>query len=79
MTHLKNTRYTLRPVIDIIERLMIPLREKEEWGYIIPYMITGTLDEHPRSAMALRASADKDKAVDFYDKLTTPEVNFGDK
>lgn len=69
----------MRPVIDIIERLMIPLREKEEWGYIIPYMITGTLDEHPRSAMALRASTDKDKAVDFYDKLTTPEVNFGDK
>ncbi|AIQ56868.1 nucleoid-structuring protein H-NS [Paenibacillus borealis] len=79
VTHLKNTKYTLRPVLDIIENLMIPLREKEEWGYIIPYMITGTLDEHPRSAMALRSSADKDKAVDFYDKLTTPEVNFGDK
>lgn len=79
VTHLKNTRYSLRPVLDIIERLMIPLREKEEWGYIIPYMITGTLDEHPRSAMALRASADKDKSVDFFDKLTTPEVTFGDK
>jgi 4-hydroxy 2-oxovalerate aldolase len=39
-------------------------------------MITGTLDEHPRSAMALRSSEDKDKVVDFYDKLTTPEVNF---
>ncbi|MNN90314.1 hypothetical protein D3C81_2082430 [compost metagenome] len=66
-------------MLDILERLMIPLREKEEWGYIIPYMITGTLDEHPRSAMALRSSEDKDKAVEFYDKLTTPEVNFGDK
>lgn len=79
VTHLKNTKYTLRPVLDVVERLMIPLREKEEWGYIIPYMITGTLDEHPRSAMALRSSEDKDKAVEFYDKLTTPEVNFGDK
>ncbi|MBO2943485.1 aldolase catalytic domain-containing protein [Paenibacillus sp. F411] len=76
VTHLKGTKYQLRPVLDIIERFMIPLREKEEWGYIIPYMITGTLDEHPRSAMALRASEDKDKAVDFYDKLTTPEVTF---
>jgi 4-hydroxy 2-oxovalerate aldolase len=37
-------------------------------------MITGILDEHPRSAMALRASDDKDKAVDFYDRLTTPEI-----
>jgi len=79
VTHLKHTHYKLRPVLDVIEKLMIPLREKEEWGYIIPYMITGTLDEHPRSAMALRASEDKDKAVDFYDKLTTPEVSFDQK
>lgn len=79
VTHLKGTKYELRPVLDIIERFMIPLREKEEWGYIIPYMITGTLDEHPRSAMALRASEDKDKVVDFYDKLTTPEVTFDKK
>ncbi|MGG4094947.1 MULTISPECIES: aldolase catalytic domain-containing protein [Paenibacillus] len=79
VTHLKGTKYELRPVLDIIERYMIPLREKEEWGYIMPYMITGTLDEHPRSAMALRASEDKDKIVDFYDKLTTPEVTFDKK
>ncbi|WP_410769891.1 aldolase catalytic domain-containing protein [Fontibacillus sp. BL9] len=79
VTHLKNTNYKLRPVLDVLEQLLIPLREKEEWGYLIPYMITGTLDEHPRSAMALRASEDKDKAVDFYDKLTTPEVSFDKK
>lgn len=79
VTHLKNTKYNLRPVLEVLEKLMIPLREKEEWGYLIPYMITGTLDEHPRSAMALRASADKDKSVEFYDKLTTPEVSFEKK
>ncbi|MNP09638.1 4-hydroxy-2-oxovalerate aldolase [compost metagenome] len=79
VAHMKNTNYQLRPVLDVLEQLMIPLREKEEWGYIIPYMITGMLDEHPRSAMALRASKDKDKAVDFYDKLTTPEVSFEKK
>ncbi|HUC91815.1 MAG TPA: aldolase catalytic domain-containing protein [Paenibacillus sp.] len=74
VANLKNSKYDLRPVLDMIENYMIPLREKEEWGYIIPYMITGMLDEHPRSAMALRNTPDKDKAVDFYDKLTTPEV-----
>ncbi|MEF2966935.1 aldolase catalytic domain-containing protein [Paenibacillus sp. M1] len=79
VAHLKNTNYKLRPVLDVLEQLLVPLREKEEWGYLIPYMITGTLDEHPRSAMALRASKDKDKAVDFYDKLTTPEVSFDTK
>ncbi|MGG0821810.1 aldolase catalytic domain-containing protein [Paenibacillus turicensis] len=76
VTHLKNTNYELRPVLQVLEELLVPLREKEEWGYNIPYMITGTLDEHPRSAMALRASDNKDKVVDFYDKLTTPEVSF---
>lgn len=76
VTHLKNTNYELRPVLEVLEKLLIPLREKEEWGYNIPYMITGTLDEHPRSAMALRASENKDKVVNFYDKLTTPEVSF---
>ncbi|WP_366289458.1 aldolase catalytic domain-containing protein [Paenibacillus sp. AN1007] len=76
VAHLKGTKYNLRPVLDVLEQLMVPLREKEEWGYILPYMITGALDEHPRSAMALRSSENKDKVVDFYDKLTTPEVSF---
>lgn len=79
VTHLKNTKYNLRPVLQVLEELLVPLREKEEWGYIIPYMITGTLDEHPRSAMALRATKDRDKSVDFFDKMTTPEVNFEKK
>jgi Isopropylmalate/homocitrate/citramalate synthases len=71
---LKNPKYEVRPVLQMIEKHMIPLREKEEWGYIIPYMITGLLDEHPRSAMALRNSPDKDKAVDFYDRLMIVET-----
>jgi 4-hydroxy 2-oxovalerate aldolase len=74
VAELKNSKYSIRPVLDMIEKFMIPLREREEWGYIIPYMITGILDEHPRSAMALRDSADKDKGVEFYDRLTTPEI-----
>jgi 4-hydroxy 2-oxovalerate aldolase len=74
LSYLKNPRYELRPVLDIIERLFIPLREKVEWGYIIPYTVTGILNEHPRAAMALRNSEDKDRYADFYDKLTSPEV-----
>lgn len=66
--------YDLRPVLGMIEKHMLKLREKEEWGYLIPDMITGMLDEHPRSAMGWRASDKRDKFVDFYDKMTTPEV-----
>ncbi|WP_248929695.1 aldolase catalytic domain-containing protein [Paenibacillus hamazuiensis] len=74
VSNLKNPRYDIRPVLGIIENHMIAMREKWEWGYIIPYMIAGALNEHPRAAMALRSGADKDKFVEFYDKLTSPEA-----
>lgn len=74
VSYLKNPRYEVRPVLDIIERHMIAMRDKWEWGYIIPYMVAGVLDEHPRVAMALRGSAEKDKYVDFYDRLTSVET-----
>ncbi|MWC29029.1 aldolase catalytic domain-containing protein [Paenibacillus sp. MMS18-CY102] len=75
VAHLPNAKYNVRPVLDMIEKHMLPLREKEEWGYIMEYMVTGMLDEHPRSAMAQRDSSDnRDKVVDFYDRLTTPEI-----
>lgn len=74
VSHLKNPRYELRPVLEVIEKHMIPMREVWEWGYIIPYMISGTLNEHPRVAMALRGSEKKDQFVEFYDTLTSPET-----
>lgn len=72
---LKNPKYNLRPILRVIEDYFVDLRKNLEWGYLIPYMITGTLNEHPRPAIALRASEDKNKYVNFYDKLTTPEVD----
>ncbi|MCP3761551.1 nucleoid-structuring protein H-NS, partial [Domibacillus sp. A3M-37] len=35
----------------------------------------GVLNEHPRVAMAYRNSDDRDKFVNFYDKVTSPEAN----
>jgi len=40
-----------------------------EWGYIIPYAITGFLDEHPRAAIALRESDKKENYREFYESL----------
>jgi len=74
VSHLKNPKYEVRPILELIEKHLIPMREKVEWGYIIPYMIAGVLNEHPRAAMALRASDKKDKYVEFYDQLTSPEA-----
>ncbi|MDF2722951.1 MAG: pyruvate carboxyltransferase [Paenibacillus sp.] len=79
VSYLKNPKYELRPILEVIERRMIPLREKVEWGYIIPYMMTGVFNEHPRIAMALRASDNKDKYAEFYDQLSSPEVSLAAK
>ncbi len=66
---LKNPKFDIRPILDVISQEFIPLREKMEWGYIIPYAITGILDEHPRAAMALRNSDKKENYREFYESL----------
>ncbi|OIK11038.1 nucleoid-structuring protein H-NS [Bacillus sp. MUM 116] len=76
VSYIQKTSYELKPVLGIIEKHMLEMRQKWEWGYIIPYMISGVLNEHPRVAMAYRSSPDRDKFVDFYDKVTSPEVEF---
>lgn len=70
---LKNPKYNLEPLIDCIENDFVALAQEIEWGYLIPYMITGILNEHPRVAIALRESEHKDEYGDFFRKLTTPE------
>jgi 4-hydroxy 2-oxovalerate aldolase len=59
----------LKPVLGLIEREFIPMREELEWGYIIPYALTAMENEHPRAAMELRQSERKDDYVGFLDSL----------
>ncbi len=68
---LKNPKYDLRPILEILESEFVDLAKKIEWGYTIPYAITGILDLHPRAAMALRKSENKDDYLSFYNKLVT--------
>lgn len=74
VSYIKKPSYEIKPVLRVIEEHMLEMRQKWEWGYIIPYMISGALNEHPRVAMAYRDSDDRDKFVDFYDKVTSPEA-----
>jgi len=66
---LKNPKFNLTPVLKFIQERMLPLRDQIEWGYIIPYMVTGILNEHPRSAIARRTTEDKDKFAEFYEEM----------
>ncbi len=66
---LKNPKFDIRPILDVISKEMIPLSKKVEWGYVIPYAITGILDEHPKSALELRESDQKENYRAFYDSF----------
>jgi len=55
---LKNPKYHQMPVLEFIEKFIVPLEKKLDWGYSIPYMLTGQLVEHPRSAMKARDDGD---------------------
>ena len=66
---LKNPKFNLTPILKVIQDYLIPMQQDIEWGYIIPYMVTGILNEHPRSAIAYRKTKDKDKFAEFYEKM----------
>jgi 4-hydroxy 2-oxovalerate aldolase len=69
---LKNPKFSLRPILQFVQETMLPLSHQMDWGYSIPYMITGHHNEHPRSAIALRSSNRKDDYVGFYDEIDAP-------
>ena len=70
LSFLKNPKFDLRPILDIVKSHLLPLSEQLEWGYRIPYMITGVLNEHPRNAMKVMASEERHEFREFYEKMT---------
>lgn len=66
---LKNPRYDIRPVLKVIEQHFVPLKKQIDWGYSIPYMITGQLNQHPRAAIKVREGATPDAYLAFYDQI----------
>lgn len=72
MGFLKNPKFDLRPILDCVQNQLLPLKDTLDWGYSIPYMITGQCNQHPRSAIALRGGERKDDYVGFYDEIVSP-------
>jgi len=65
MDFLKNPKFNLTPILKVLQGHMIPMHKEIEWGYIIPYFVTGILNEHPRSAIAYRKTDDRDKYAEL--------------
>ena len=64
---LHNPKFHLRPVLHCIQHNLEPMREKLKWGYDIPYMITGQMNQHPRSAMEFNEGKERGNIVKFFD------------
>jgi 4-hydroxy 2-oxovalerate aldolase len=67
---LHNPKYNLVPVLQCVEKVVEPLRSKLLWGFDLPYMLTGFLNEHPRAAIKFKEDpAQKGDIVDFYNRI----------
>lgn len=69
---LKNPKYNQMPVLEFIEKHIVQLEKELDWGYSIPYMITGQLNEHPRTAIKAREEKDT-KYIEFFKNLSHME------
>ena len=70
---LHNPKFRLRPILQCIQQQIEPLRKKLLWGFDVPYMITGLLNQHPRAAIKFNASEDKGDIVKFFDSISEEE------
>jgi 4-hydroxy 2-oxovalerate aldolase len=69
LAYLRNPKYDVRPVFDLIQKYFIDLKRDLRWGYEIPYAITGMLNKHPRAAMAFMAGKLSSQFSEFHDEL----------
>jgi 4-hydroxy 2-oxovalerate aldolase len=59
---LKNPKYDILPLLKFLEKHIVPLKQSGiVWGYNVPYLITGQMNRHPRSAIA----ATKEERTDY--------------
>ena len=66
---LKNPRYQLDPLLRFIQKDILALKKAGcVWGYDIPYLLTGLLDQHPRTAIAATKANDTNYSA-FYQML----------
>jgi 4-hydroxy 2-oxovalerate aldolase len=68
---LRNPKFKLRPIYRLLQEHIAPMRDKVEWGPLSAYIITGQLNQHPRTAIAWRNTPERENCLDFYDKVTS--------
>jgi len=73
LAFLHNPKYELRPVLDCVQNHIEPMRAKLLWGYDLPYLLTGMLNQHPRTAIKFKEAelkGEKGDILNFHDLAT---------
>lgn len=66
---LKNPKYRINSILKFVEKHIVPLRESGVvWGYDVPYLLTGILNQHPKTAIQFMREKRQDYN-DFYLEL----------
>jgi 4-hydroxy 2-oxovalerate aldolase len=65
---LRNPKFKLRPVIECIQKTILPMKQQFDWGPSLPYNISGHMNLHPKSAMTWREGPTPDDYLGFYDQ-----------
>jgi 4-hydroxy 2-oxovalerate aldolase len=63
---LKNPKFKLAPIMEGIAKAIYPLRAELDWGYHLPYMVMGMMNQHPDAAIKWMDSEQRDDIVEFY-------------
>lgn len=69
LSFLKNPKFKMRPILKVIQDYMLDMQKEIEWGYYIPYLITGAMNQHPRSAMKWMDGENKNDLVAFFNQM----------
>jgi 4-hydroxy 2-oxovalerate aldolase len=56
-----------------VEKTIEPLRAKLMWGFDLPYMMTGLLNQHPRAAIEFKSGEGNGDIGEFYDSIIEEE------
>jgi 4-hydroxy 2-oxovalerate aldolase len=66
---LRNPKFKLRSVVELLQHHIDPLRETTHWGPSLPYNITGQLNRHPNAAIKFLEGNDSKNYLRFYDEV----------
>ena len=71
LAFLHNPKDNLRAVLECVQNHIEPMRQKLLWGYDLPYLLTGLLNQHPRTAIKFKEAELKNQKGDILDFYAT--------